>query len=320
VLAGGAVHTPQLLLLSGVGPAAALAAAGIPLVVNAPGVGANLQDHPAALVTWSLKPSAGRVAITDQLMHPSGRLRARAVLAYALAGRGPLATTGCDRGAFVRTAAATGADPDLQVRFVPAAALNPDGISSYIEFGRLASLGRRWPTGVTMQLLGVRPASRGTVTLRSADPWDAPCVDPGYLTDARGADAGTLREGVALARRVAGGGPLAGLIESELHPGAGASTDADVDEYVRLTLHSGNAVVGTAALGDVVDASLRVRGVAGLRVADASVMPVVPGGQTGAAALAIAERAAVLLGAPAALGVQGAGGAAAGLAPALAAA
>lgn len=270
-------------------------------------------DHPAALVAFTLAPSAGPISVTDDLMHASGRLRLRALAAYALARRGPLATTGCDRGAFVSTRG--GGDPDLQIRLAPGLALNPDGISSYVEFGKLASSGQKWPSGVTMQLLGVRPASRGTVTLATPDPWDAPSVNPGYLSDAGGADAATLREGVKLARKIAEASPLSTLIQSELHPGPSASTDAAIDEYVRATLHSGNAVVGTAALGAAGDPSaavtpdLKVKGVTGLRVADASVMPRVPGGQTGAPAFAIAERAAALMGAAETLDVSGSGGA-----------
>ena len=302
VLAAGAVHTPHLLMLSGVGPARALRDAGIDVVVDAPGVGANLQDHPAALAAWSLKASAGPISVTDHLMHADGRLRLRALAAYALARRGPLATTGCDRGAFVVTSG-RGGDPDLQIRLAPGLALNPDGISSYVEFGRLAGTGRKWPSGVTMQLLGVRPASRGRVSLASPDPWDAPVVDPGYLSDPAGADAATLRAGVRLARSIAGQGPLAELIDAEVHPGPDADTDDAIDDYVRRTLHSGNAVVGSAAMGVAGDAAavvtpdLCVKGVKGLRVADASVCPKIPGGQTGAVVFAIAERAATLLGA-----------------------
>jgi choline dehydrogenase-like flavoprotein len=310
-------------MLSGVGPAPALRDAGIDVVVDAPGVGANLQDHPAALAAWSLKASAGAISVTDDLMHSDGRLRLRALAAYALARRGPLATTGCDRGAFVAT---TGrGDPDLQIRLAPGLALNPDGISSYVEFGRLAESGQKWPSGVTMQLLGVRPASRGRVTLASPDPWDAPSVDPGYLSDPAGADAATLRAGVRLAREIAGQAALAGLVDGEVHPGPDADTDAAIDDYVRRTLHSGNAVVGSAAMGAagdpgaVVTPDLRVKGVAGLRVADASVCPRIPGGQTGAAVFVIAERAAALLGAPAPL-VEGAEGGAVRGVPALAAA
>jgi fatty acid photodecarboxylase len=301
LMAAGAVHTPHLLMLSGIGPARALRQMGLPVVADLPGVGAGLQDHPAALVSFTLKPSAGPIAITDELMHASGRIRAQAALNYLLRRRGPLASTGCDHGAFVSTGARSAdlgpATPDLQIRLTPGLALNPDGIRSYVEFGRLKETGKKWPSGVTFQLLAVRPASRGSISLSSPDPWDAPLLNPGFLSDAAGADAATLRAGVRIARDLAATPAFESLIESEVHPGPGAANDAAIDEYVRATLHSGNAVVGSArmgpspAAGAVVDADLRVHGVSGLRVCDASVFPVVPGGQTGAAVFMLAERA-----------------------------
>lgn len=302
LMCAGAVHTPHLLMLSGVGDGRALREQGIAVKADLPGVGANLQDHPAALVSYLLKPSAGAISVTDHIMHPDGRVRARAVLNYALRRRGPLTTTGCDHGAFVATgarAAALGpATPDLQIRLAPALALDADGIGSYVEYARLKETGRKWPSGVTFQLLGVRPASRGRVGLRSTDPWDRPVLDPAFLTDAGGEDAATLRAGVRLARDLAATPAFEAMVGDEVHPGPGAATDEAVDAYVAATLHSGNAVVGTARMGPdprsgaVVDADLRVHGVTGLRVIDASVFPTVPGGQTGAPVLMVAERAA----------------------------
>lgn len=301
LMCAGAVHTPHLLMLSGVGDGRALAAHGIGVKADLPGVGANLQDHPAALVAYTLKPSAGAISVTDQIMHADGRVRARAVLNYALRRRGPLTTTGCDHGAFVSTGARTatlGDAPDLQIRLAPALALDADGIGSYVEFARLKESGRKWPSGVTFQLLAVRPASRGAISLRSADPFDTPVLDPGFLSDAAGADAATLRAGVRIARDLAATPAFEGMVEAEVHPGPGAATDAALDAYLAATLHSGNAVVGSARMGPdpragaVVDADLRVHGVAGLRVVDASVFPTILGGQTGAPVLMLAERAA----------------------------
>ena len=318
-MAAGAVHTPHLLMLSGLGDPAALREAGIEKCeVPLPGMGQNLQDHPACLSSFTLKPSAGPISITDHLLTKSGRLRAGAVLNYALRRKGPLTSTGCDHGAFVSTGARNAdgdlgkAVADLQVRVAPGLALNPDGIGSYVEFGRLAAEGRKWPSGLTFQLLAVRPRSRGTISLRSSSPWDAPVFDPAFLSDDSGADAATLRGGLRLSRELASAPALEKLLEQELHPGAGATTDEELDAYVRLTLHSGNAVVGSARMGkagpqqgDVVDsATLRVHGVSGLRVADASVLPLLPGGQTGAAVVVVAERAAALLGAKSGLDVR----------------
>lgn len=319
-MAAGAVHTPHVLMLSGLGDPSALAAAGVKCEVPLPGMGQNLQDHPACLSAFTLRASAGAISITDQLLSRSGRLRPGAVLNYALRRRGPLASTGCDRGAFVATGARAAdlgaAVADLQVRLAPGLALNPDGIGSYVEFGRLAAQGRGWPSGLTFQLLAVRPRARGSISLRSSSPWDTPVFDPAFLSDAGGADAATLRNGLRLTRELAAAPALERLLEAEMHPGAGAATDAELDDYLRLTLHSGNAVVGSArmgvagpAAGDVVDAAtLRVHGVSGLRVADASVLPALPGGQTGAAVVVVAERAAALLGAKSGLDVRRASG------------
>lgn len=321
-MAAGAVHTPHVLMLSGLGDAAALRDAGIKCEVSLPGLGKNLQDHPACLSAFTLKPSAGAISITDHLLTKSGRLRAGAVLNYALRRRGPLTSTGCDHGAFVSTGARSSAGdlgeavPDLQVRLAPGLALNPDGIGSYVDFGRLSAQGKKWPSGLTFQLLAVRPRSRGSISLRSSDPWDAPLFDPAFLSDDGGADAATLRNGLRLSRELAAAPALAALLEEEMHPGAAATSDDELDAYIRLTLHSGNAVVGSARMGDqgpqagdVVDAAtLKVHGVSGLRIADASVLPAIPGGQTGAPVVVVAERAAALLGAASGLDVRKTGG------------
>lgn len=319
IMTAGAVHTPHVLMLSGLGDPAALRDAGVAKCeVPLPGLGKNLQDHPACLSAFTLRPSAGAISITDHLLTKSGRLRPGAVLNYALRRRGPLTSTGCDHGAFVSTGARSadlGPDvADLQVRLAPGLALNPDGIGSYVEFGRLAAEGRKWPSGLTFQLLAVRPRSRGSISLRSSSPWDAPVFDPAFLSDEGGLDAATLRAGLRLSRGLAAAPALERLLESEMHPGAAATSDEELDAYVRLSLHSGNAVVGSARMGSrdsgaVVDpATLRVHGVSGLRVADASVLPVIPGGQTGAAVVVVAERAAALLGAKSGLDLKRSGG------------
>ena len=315
IMTAGAVHTPHVLMLSGLGDANALRDVGLKCEVSLPGLGKNLQDHPACLSAFTLKPSAGAISITDHLLTKTGRLRAGAVLNYALRRKGPLTSTGCDHGAFVATGARSadlGSDvADLQVRLAPGLALNPDGIGSYVEFGRLAAEGRKWPSGLTFQLLAVRPRSRGSIALRSSSPWDAPLFDPAFLSDEQGLDAATLRNGLRLARDLASAPALEKLLDEELHPGGAATSDEELDAYVRLTLHSGNAVVGSAKMGSssdkdvVVDAAtLRVRGVSGLRVADASVLPALPGGQTGAAVVVVAERAAALLGCKSGLDVR----------------
>ncbi|KAK9915579.1 hypothetical protein WJX75_001098 [Coccomyxa subellipsoidea] len=272
VLCAGSIHLPQILQLSGIGPQGQLREKGIPVVVDLPGVGKNMQDHPACLSSFYLKESAGPISLTDELLYKNGKLRRSAILKYLLFGKGPLATTGCDHGAFVCTAGQS--KPDLQIRFVPGLALDPDGVGSYVMFGKNKDY--KWPSGITFQLLNVRPKGAG-------------------------ADLSTLRSGIKLARHIAAQPACAAFVASELHPGAPASSDAAIDEFIRDTVHSGNANVGTCSMAAapggnaVVDPCLRVFGVRGLRVADASVIPVIPGGQTGAATVMVAERAAQIL-------------------------
>ena len=153
-----------------------------------------------------------------------------------------------------------------------------------------------------MQLLTARPKSRGRVSLYSADPFAHASVDLGYFTDKGGADMATLVAGLKLARRIADAPPLAKYLEREGWPGADAQSDADLEAYVRRTACSGNALVGTCRMGaaptdgSVVSAAdFGVWGVDALRVVDASVLPAIPGGQTGAPAVMVAERAAAQL-------------------------
>ena len=136
ILAAGAVHSPQLLMLSGIGPSSHLHDAGVDVVVDSPAVGANLQDHPAVLSAFTLKESAGAISVSDQLYHDDATLRKRQMLNWAIFGRGPLTSTMCDRGAFVKTDEKY-AQPDLQMRYVASCALNPNGVDSFVDFGRL---------------------------------------------------------------------------------------------------------------------------------------------------------------------------------------
>lgn len=306
LMAAGAVHTPHILQLSGVGPAAHLREHGVAVVADMPGVGQRLQDQPAVLTAAPLAKKHEGASVTDHIYNPRGGLRKRAIANYLLRGRGPLTSTGCDHGAFVRTPAArAGALPDLQIRFVPGMALDPDGVSTYVRFAKFQEQGKKWPSGVTFQLIACRPKGLGSVGLRSADPFDAPAVQTGYLTDPAGADLATLKAGIALARRIAAAPAFTDWLDpaaGELFPGAGAADDAAVEAYIRDTIHSSNAIVGTArmgaagaAAGDVVDANLRVYGFDNLRVIDASVIPSIPGGQTAAPTIMLAERAAAAL-------------------------
>ncbi|KAF5834678.1 GMC oxidoreductase-domain-containing protein [Dunaliella salina] len=300
LMCSGAVHSPHLLQLSGIGPAAQLQQLGIEVVSDLPGVGQNLQDHPATLVGCLTAEEFDDLAVTSQIYNKKSEVKKRRVLQYLLTKTGPLATTGCDHGAFLST---TGSgDPDLQMRFVPAFSLDPDGVQAYIKFAELKRLGQSWPCGVTIQLLAVRPKSRGSVGLRSTDPFANPAIDLNYYSDPEGADIRTLREGIRLARNIFRQQPLASYIKEEKWPGPQVQEDADLDAFIRSSTCSGNALVGTCRMGlpedpnAVVSATdLSVRGVSGVRVVDSSVIPRIPGGQTGAATVMVAERAAAML-------------------------
>lgn len=300
LMCAGAVHSPFLLNHSGVGAAADLKNLGIQVAADLPGVGQNLQDHPACLVALPLKDKYDGIAITDEIYSDKGKIRKRAIASYLLGGRGGLTSTGCDRGAFVRTAAGK-ASPDLQVRFVPGLSLDPDGVSTYVRFGKFQSQGLKWPSGVTFQLIACRPHSTGSVGLKNDDPFNSPKLNPGYFTDKNGEDLATLRAGVRWTRDIARCDALGEYIDGELFPGAAVQSDDQIDDYIRRSVHSSNAIVGTCKMGragdgsSVVDNQLRVHGVEGLRVVDASVVPKIPGGQTGAPVVMIAERAAALL-------------------------
>lgn len=293
LMCAGAVHSPHLLMLSGVGPAAQLREHGIEVVSDVAGVGQNLQDHPAALVAARAKPEFEQLSVTSEVYDEKCNIRVGAVLQYLFGRRGPLATTGCDHGAFLRTSASH-SQPDLQMRFVPGCSLDADGVKAYTVFGELKKQGRKWPGGITMQLLAIRARSKGSVGLKAADPWTNPAIDINYFSDRE--DLETLKRGVRMARDIARQEPLRKYLVEEAFPGDRISSDEDIEEYVRRTVHSGNALVGTCAMGSVVDAAdLGVRGVAGLRVVDASVLPRIPGGQTGAATVMVAERAAAAM-------------------------
>lgn len=300
LLCAGTVHSPHLLMLSGVGPRQLLSDYNIPVVADLAGVGSNLQDHPAVVYAARMKPEHDNITVTSEIYDQNNNFKLGALLQYLLQKKGPLATTGCDRGAFVST---TGSgEPDLQMRFVPGFALDPDGVGSYIKFGELKKQGLSWPSGVTFQLLACRPKSRGSVGLRSADPFTAPAININWLSDAAGEDMATLKAALRLSRQLAATNPLAEYLTVEGFPGPDVQDDDQLEAYIRRTAHSGNALVGTCKMGrapsdgSVVDSrDLTVFGVDGLRVVDASVMPSIPGGQTGAPVVMLAERAAELL-------------------------
>jgi choline dehydrogenase len=275
ILSAGAVNTPQLLMLSGVGDPDHLAEHGIDVEAASPGVGRNLQDH---LFAFSVYETDDGVSTLDD----AGSVRD--LFNWFVRKRGKLTSNVGEAGGFVRSDEEL-SRPDLQFHFAP---------SYFMEHG-LANPeeGRGLSIGATQ----LRPESRGRVTLASDDPFETPDIDPNYLDER--ADLDALVEGVKRAREIADQDALSEYIGREVWPGEDVETDEEIARHVREECHTVYHPVGTCKMGDdeaaVVDDELRVRGVEGLRVVDASVMPTLVGGNTNAPTIAIAERAADLI-------------------------
>jgi len=278
VLCAGALHSPQLLLLSGVGDAAELAALGIEVRHHLPGVGRNLHDHLASPVHMLTD-----VPTSYGLSWRALPRDAWQVAQYLLMRRGPIANNIFESAAFVRSA--PGLDrPDLQLVFQPAKRPGP-----------------RFPFpvghGYAISPVGLYPRSRGRLTLASPDPCAAPRIDPNLLADPQ--DLQPLLRGIRLIRRIFAASAFARYRARETAPGADARSDAELAAYVRAQGYTVHHPVSTCRMGvdseAVVDAELRAIGLEGLRVADASVFPSIIGGNTNAAVVMIAEKAADLI-------------------------
>ncbi|MGY2001629.1 GMC family oxidoreductase [Blastococcus sp. SYSU DS1024] len=273
VLSGGAVNSPQLLMLSGIGPADHLREVGVDVVHDLPGVGAGLQDHPLVPVIWNVRSGRSlRLAETPVNLAK-----------WKAAGRGPLTSNLAEAGLFTRSNPEL-AEPDLQMHFLP------------VKFWKQAEVDPD-AEAFTSAVVLVRVHSRGSVRLRSADPTWAPAIDAGYLTDERDLDA--LVSGVEKAREIATAAPLASVLAEEWSPGGTVHGREALRQKVRDTLESLYHPVSSCRMGTdplaVVDPQLRVRGIEGLRVVDASVMPTLVRGNTNAPTIMIAERAADLI-------------------------
>ena len=271
VLSGGAINSPQLLMLSGIGPADHLAEHGIETVADLPGVGANLHDHPVATMVWH---TTGKDLAVDHVT-PARLIQWKAT------GRGPLSSNVGETGGFVTTRPGL-EGPDIQYIAAP---------TGFYDNGLHAPAGAMFTTGVVL----VDVASRGRLRLRGSDPRWKPELDPAYYAEK--ADLDAVRAGCRQAIDIASRGPLAKLLTgSFLHTGDDdAALDAFISRWTQTLYHP----VGTCAMGThddaVVDPELRVRGVEGLRVADASVMPKITRGNTNAPSIMIGEKAADLL-------------------------
>ena len=277
IVCGGALNSPQVLMLSGIGPAAELRRLGIEVRHDAPGVGANLQDH---LDICTLVQSTQRVTY-DRLSD------LKVAFDYYLRGRkGPGSSNIAEAGGFVRSPLAPDDRPDIQFHFVPALLDN---------HGRTRLPG----DGYTLHACFLRPRSRGQVRLASASPADKVRIEANYLSDAEGFDARMMVECARLSREILAQAPFGPYRGKPLFPARDDLDDAGLDAFVRAKAESVYHPVGTCRMGSddraVVDPTLRVNGVEGLRVVDASVMPKLIGGNTNAPTIMIAERAADLI-------------------------
>ncbi len=276
ILAGGAINSPQLLLLSGIGPAEHLREHGVAIAQDLRGVGANLQDH---LDVCTLVRSTRPVSYD--------KINDAAVALQFLFRRSGIGTSNiAEAGGFVRSRHAPDARCDLQFHFVPAL-LDQHGRHRLEGFG------------YTVHACALRPKSRGTIRLRSADPAAPAAIRPNYLGDVEGHDLQLMLEGARLSREIFAQAPFAAYRGEEIFPGAAMQSEADLAAFIRRKAETIYHPVGSCRMGSaddaVVDSELRVRGIDNLRVVDASIMPSLIGGNTNAPTMMIAERAAELL-------------------------
>ena len=278
LLAAGALQSPQLLQLSGIGPGALLQRHGIAVIADLPGVGANLQDHLALRLIYKCT----RPVTTNDDLRNLWR-KARTGLRYFLWRTGPMAI-GVMTGGLITKLFPDARTPDLQV-FISTVSAEQRGAAPHA-----------W-SGFTLVYYPMRPTSRGQVEIRSANPLDAPAMHPNYL--ATEYDRRSMVEGARLVRRLASTPSLAPYVLEEYNPGPKVQSDEQILDAVRSFGSSGYHPCGTCRIGKdaqaVVDPHLRVRGVQALRVVDASVMPAVVSGNTNAATVMIAEKAAAMI-------------------------
>jgi choline dehydrogenase len=272
ILAGGAINSPQLLQLSGIGDGDHLRALGLETVHELKGVGRNLSDHVA-------------VEIQQMCVQPISLLNelrplkiAKSLVRYVFTRKGPIAHPGIEVVAFVKSRPEIVA-PDLQYHFI---------MIMYGENGLELHKSRGYQPLVNVQ----RPESVGTVLINSSDPTKAPDIDPNYLAESE--DIRILRDGVKIGREVLAQHAFDPYRGPELSPGADVKTDTQIDEYLRRNCHTQYHPVGTCKMGQdsmgVVDAHLKVHGLEGLRVVDASIMPTMVSANTNAATIMIAEK------------------------------
>ncbi|MFT3727032.1 MAG: choline dehydrogenase [Terricaulis sp.] len=277
LLCGGAFQSPHLLLLSGIGPAEELKKAGVDVVVDAPDVGRNLQDHLDISLIWECTKPITTYTLTK------GFKRTLVGLDWMLNRQGPGRSNHLQAGGFLKTRRELDR-PDIQLHFINAVMINH----------------AREPAdrdGFTIHACQLRPESKGTITLASKDPFANPLIDPNYLSSE--VDRATLRDSVRMVRDIIGQQAMNDFRGLEMRPGDHVRTDAEIDAWIRRVAETIYHPVGTVRMGAdakaPLDGDLRVRGVDKLRVIDASVMPTLVGGNTNAPTIMIAEKLADVL-------------------------
>lgn len=284
LLAGGVINSPQLLQLSGIGPGDVLRAQGIAVRHDLPGVGANLQDHLLVSSNFRLKPGTISVNELSRGLRLFGE-----VARYAVTRKGLLTLSAAHVAAFCRSRPDL-ASPDIQFHILPATV---DGDALI----RLQKMQLEKLPGISIAACQLRPESRGHVHIKSPDPLAAPQIFANYLSDPL--DQQVIVEGLHWARRIAAQSPLAEFISHQISPGDDIITNVALLAHARRAGATLYHPVGTCAMGHgpnaVVDPQLRVHGVAGLRVVDASIMPRIVSGNTNAPTIAIAEKASDMI-------------------------
>jgi choline dehydrogenase len=283
ILAAGAIHSPALLQASGIGPGALLQSLGIEVVKALPGVGENLQDHLQARLRYR---ASQPITLNDLANSPWRKMKAG--LQYALGRHGVLAEPPIKAGAFVKSHPSA-LTPDLQFHLIEFS-LDPQAGGGYIPPPH------RYP-GFYSSVCFTRPHSRGSVRITSQSTATGLSIQPNFLSDAR--DCQALLAGVAWARKIAAQSAMANVIAEELEPGPANTADDTVLDWIRATAVTVYHPVGTCKMGNdamsVVDAQLRVHGIARLRVVDGSIMPTLVSGNTNAPIMMIAEKAAHMI-------------------------
>ncbi len=287
ILAAGVVNSPHLLMLSGIGDSEELGRHGIPLVQHLPGVGKNVQDHVDCCLVYEFTQP---VSLYNDLRMDKVTL---GVIQAALFGTGFITTFPYEAGSFIKSSASLEV-PDIQTHFMPATEASAN-LHWSLPFVRKQATGANH--GLTIRVGPLNPGSRGSIALRSADPSDPPLIRANYLAHRR--DVETTIAGVQLLREVVAQPAFAGVRGRELAPGPAYQTDKQLADWLvdaaMTTLHPvGSCKMGSGA-DAVVDAQLRVHGTRGLRVADASIMPVITRGNTNAPAIMIAEKASDMI-------------------------